>query len=312
MPEPSLVPEPAPVPEPHPAPEPAPVPPSVSVPEPTLVFLLGITKRSGTNFLFDLLREHPDIEMRPPLWEDYVLERIGPVADFAAGLTGLWRDWWDMDQSEADRFVRAIGAGIESYLTEDATTRFVLLKTPTPANLHLAPLLFPRSPLILLVRDGRQVVDSARLSFGTGEEETTWRWADGGRQILGFLADAGQSREPGPARLLVRYEDLVADTETQLRRVFGALGADPETYDYARAANLPVRGSSVVRGGARQVHWEPVARPEDFDPLTHHPAWEPERLAAFAAVAGDVLEAFGYPPLNEPPGRARGAHRISS
>jgi hypothetical protein len=263
---------------------------------PTPVFLLGITKRSGTNFLFDLLRRHPEIEMRLPLWEDYLLERLGPVADFrASGLssvTGLWREWWGMGQAEADRFVRALGAGVESFLLDGATSRFVLLKTPTPANVRLAPLLFPRSPVILLVRDGRAVVDSARLSFGKTDEETTRRWADGGREILEFLA--AEDHKAGPARLLVRYEDLVTDTEHQLRRVFGALGADPEAYDYAGAATLPVRGSSVARGGAREVHWEPVARPEDFDPLSHHPAWEPTRLAAFTEVAGPVLKSFGY------------------
>jgi hypothetical protein len=31
--------------------------------------------------------------MWPPLWQDHLLERIGPVADFAAGITGMWRDW---------------------------------------------------------------------------------------------------------------------------------------------------------------------------------------------------------------------------
>jgi hypothetical protein len=269
---------------------------------PTPVFLLGITKRCGTNYLFDLLRRHPDTEMRPPLWEDYLLDRVGPLVDFTSSVTGLWREWWDMGQTEADRFVRAVGAGIESFLVEGATTRFVLLKTPTPANVHLAPLLFPRSPVILLVRDGRAVVESARLSFGKTDEEMTRRWAEGGRRILDFLADDRRPQEsgPSPARLLVRYEDLVTGTERELRRVFAALGADPEAYDYAGAASLPVRGSSVARGGARELHWEPVARPESFDPLSHHPAWEPARLAAFAEVAGEVLAAFGYPEVYAP------------
>ncbi|WP_431045388.1 sulfotransferase family protein [Streptomyces sp. P1-3] len=269
---------------------------------PTPLFLLGITKRSGTNFLYDLLCRHPDIEKRPPIWEDYLLDHAGPLTDFTSSVTGLWREWWDMGKAEADRFVRAVGAGIESFLVEGATTRFVLLKTPTPANVHLAPLLFPRSPVILLVRDGRAVAESTRLTFGNTDEETARRWADGGRQILDFLADGRQPEESGesPARLLLRYEDLVTGTERELRRVFAALGADPEAYDYAGVASLPVRGSSVARGGAREVHWEPVARPESFDPLSHHPAWEPARLAAFAEVAGEVLAAFDYPEVYAP------------
>jgi hypothetical protein len=261
--------------------------------EPTVLFLLGITKRSGTNFLFDLLRQHPDVEMRPPLWEDYLLERIGPVADFAAGITSLWRDWWDMDEAETNRFIRSLGGGIETFLTEGATSRYVLMKTPTVANVHLSPLLFPSSPVILLVRDGRAVVESARRSFGKTDEEMTRRWAQGARQILNFLAEVSPS---DPPRMLVRYEDLVASTEAELRRLFSALGLDPQNYDYAGAAELPVRGSSVVRGGAETVHWKPIPRPDGFNPLEHHGKWAPERLAAFAAVAGDALRAFGYPP----------------
>jgi hypothetical protein len=264
------------------------------VSEPTVLFLLGITQRSGTVYFSELLGRHPDIKMRPPLWEDFLLERIGPVADFAAGITGLWRDMWHMDEAEVDRFTRSLGGGIESFWTDRATTRYVLLKTPTVANVRLAPRFFPRSPVILLVRDGRAVVESARLSFGETDEKVTRRWAEGGRQILDFMATAAKS---GPPRLLVRYEDLVTDTEGQLRRVFGALGLDPEGYDYAGTAQLPVRGSSVARGAVDTVHWEPVTRPDGFNPPDHHKKnWTPQRLAAFDAVAGEMLSALDYPP----------------
>ena len=262
--------------------------------EPTVLFLLGITPHSGTNYFSGLLRRHLDIEMRPPLWEDHLLERIGPVADFAAGITGLWRDRWGMDEAEANRFIRSLGGGIESFFTERATTRYVLLKTPRVENVRFAPLFFPRSPVILLVRDGRAVVESARLTFDTTDEESTRYWAERGRRILDFMADAAES---GPPRLLVRYEELVTDTEEQLRRLFGALGLDPDGYDYAGAGDLPVYGSSVARGGADTVHWEPVTQPDGFNPLDHHKKnWTPQRMAAFAAVAGEVLGALGYPP----------------
>jgi hypothetical protein len=262
--------------------------------EPTVLFLLGITPRSGTVYSSELLNRHPDIGTRPPPWEDFLLERIGPVADFAAGIIGLWRDRWDMDEAEANRFIQSLGGGIKSFFTEGATTCYVLLKTPTVENVRFAPLFFPRSPVILLVRDGRAVVESARLTFGWTDEEVTRLWVEGGRQILDFMADAAES---GPPRLLVRYEELVTDTEGQLRRVFGALGLDPEGYDYARAAELLVFGSAVARGGADTVHWKPVTRPDGFNPLDHHRKnWTPQRLATFTAVAGEMLSALGYPP----------------
>lgn len=262
--------------------------------EPTVLFLLGITGRSGTVYFSELLRRHPDIKIWRPLWEDHLLEWIGPVADFAAGITEMWQDTWHLDAAEANRFIRSLGGGIESFFTEGTITRYVLLRTPTVRNVRFAALFFPRSPIVLLVRDGRAVVESARLTFGETDEEVTRYWAQGGRQILDFMADA---TELGPPRLLVRYEELVTNTEGQLRRVFGALGLDPEGYDYAGTAQLPVCGSSVARDGADTVHWKPVTRPDDFNPLDHHRKnWTPQRLAAFAAVAGEVLSALGYPP----------------
>jgi hypothetical protein len=165
------------------------------------------------------------------------------------------------------------------------------------------PRCFPRSPVILLVRDGRAVVESARLSFGWTDEEVTRYWVEGGRQILDFMADVAES---GPPRLLVRYEELVTDTEEQLRRLFGALGLDPDAYDYARVAELPVFGSSVARGGKDTMQWEPVTRPDGFNPLDHHRhKWTPERTAAFTIVAGKVLSALAIHPSTAPGERPR-------
>jgi hypothetical protein len=65
------------------------------VTEPTVLFLLGVTQRCGTNFLFDLLQRHPDIDTYntyPPIGEDYIFQRIGPLVEFASSITGLWHN----------------------------------------------------------------------------------------------------------------------------------------------------------------------------------------------------------------------------
>jgi hypothetical protein len=259
--------------------------------EPTVLFLLGVAKRCGTNFLFDLLKRHPDIDVRPPISEDYILHRIEPLIHFATNITELWQDWWQLDESETRRFVQLLGNAIESFLVEGRSARYVLVKTPSAANVHWAPLVFPRSPLIFLVRDGRSVCESTQRTFGKSVEEITRRWVDSGKLILDFLERYAEGTVP---YLLVRYEDLVTDTEAQLRRVFEQLGLDAGCYDFAAASSIPVRGSSVLRGGASEVHWDPVEKSPDFDPLSRYRHWDRASLEAFMAAAGDVLEAFGY------------------
>jgi hypothetical protein len=95
--------------------------------------------------------------------------------------------------------------------------------------------------------------------------------------------------------LLVRFEDLFADTEGELRRILGFLGLDPGRNDFARAADLPVRGSSEFgRDGA--VHWRPVPRSADFTPIGRHRVWTRRQRQRFAWLAGTASARFGYAP----------------
>lgn len=257
----------------------------------TTLFIFGITPRSGTNYLFDLLRLHPDVEIRIPILEDHILSKIDPLIRFAANVTGFWREVYKLDEREARRFIELLGDGIDTFLTNGSSARYVMVKTPWPVNVDLVPSIFPRSPVVLIVRDGRSVCESTRLSWDTSIEETTQRWAYNGRLIYDFLDRYGKDRVP---YLLVRYEDLVANTEEEMRRLLEALDLDATCYDFAAASSLPVRGSSVLRGDASRLHWNPVPKSPDFDPLRRHDDWDQASLDRFAAAADDVLEAFGY------------------
>jgi hypothetical protein len=167
--------------------------------------------------------------------------------------------------------------------------------------------LFPSGKLVVLVRDGRSVVESSVKTFSHPYGYAAREWARSARIIQDF-----QARNPGAPYLLVRYEDLYSNVEKELRRIFNYLDLDAEVYDYSAAASLPVRGSSTLRGQptayhaswvAEGIHWEPMKKPSDFNPVQRWADWSRARHERFNWLSGEYLERFGYAPKTYSGGR---------
>jgi hypothetical protein len=61
------------------------------------------------------------------------------------------------------------------------------------------------------------------------------------------------------------------------------------------ALNLPVRGSSVFRGqDPTNIHWKPVEKTADFNPLLLWSHWDQALHERFNWLAGQYLVQFGY------------------
>jgi hypothetical protein len=95
--------------------------------------------------------------------------------------------------------------------------------------------------------------------------------------------------------LIVRYEDLWDDLEKELGKIFDFLDLNPTLYDFEAAAKLPVRGSSVFGKVAEDdVHWSPVEKDKDFNPIARWAHWPRSRHERFNWVAGKYLRECGY------------------
>jgi hypothetical protein len=254
--------------------------------------VLGILQRSGSNHLHDLLRLHPDTAAPVPLWEDHVLHEAERLAAYAAGVRRRWSPDWGVGEKEEAELLRSLGDGVLGFLRERAPGGRLLTRTPSVANLSLFPALFPGAKLVILVRDGRALVESGVRSFGWRYESAMRRWARSARAVLAFEAaqrDAGR-------HVVVRYEDLVGAREATLRGLLAFLELDAAAYDFERAARLPVRGSSTLRSApGAPVDWQPLARPAAFDPLARFADWSPALHERFDWLAGRELRALGYP-----------------
>jgi hypothetical protein len=279
------------------------------------IFILGIAARCGTNYLHDLIRMHPDCDSGSAmLEEDNLIANAHLVTKYVDGVSRWWKHHWGSEQlrSEKEALAQHIGQGLIAFLSAQLERRKqasgkngnsdrqlrLVTKTPTVKNLGLFFPMFPSCKLLVLIRDGRSVVESAARTFDRPYGHAAREWASSAKIIQDFCKN-----HPDKPFLLVRYEDLYGNVEKELRRIFEYLHLDPEAYDYAGAVNLPVRGSSTLRGQtsthgvpwvAQGIHWNPVEKPANFNPVARWANWSRAKHERFNWLAGEYLEKFGY------------------
>jgi hypothetical protein len=255
------------------------------------IFIIGIEHRCGTNFLSDLLALHAECCRPLSIGEDFFVHHAHVLQRYAVCLHESWNADWRKSVSQVE-IGAALGRGLLSLLTEQANrpARHLITKTPRADRIGLFPWLFPDQPLLVLIRDGRSVVESAVRSFGWTYRKAASRWCQGARKILEFEG----RRESNCRSLVVRYEDLVTNLTAELHRILAFLRLDPAGYDFEAAAAMPVRGSSTLASQGQDLHWKPVPKTIGFDPLNRAAGWTPRQQRQFLISAGAYQQLLGY------------------
>ena len=272
------------------------------------IFVAGVMQRSGTNFLADLLALHPDCEKAFPA-EDFFLTQAPLLEKYVAATYAKWNPRWYVRQvNSQELLLQSLGRGLLSFLSLrkpqedsepadleldrlDRALGRIIAKTPSAQNLDYVFKLFPKSSLIIIVRDGRAAVESALRTFRWHFEDAVRRWAEGAREIVQFDKKYGSS---GKKYLIVRYEDLNTRPHDEISRILDFLDLDAGRYDFEKATGLPVRGSSTFREDDANPWHRPKEKSSEFNPLNRFDHWDRKRRERFDWIAGEYLEAFGY------------------
>jgi len=264
------------------------------------IFIQGVLGRSGTNYLARLLALHPHCRLSP-ISEDWLLAESHHLMRYATEVGARWRrdPDWDLPPGLEQRLLRRLGEGMLALLSDGAEGQRVVTKTPNVQWLGNFYQLFPQASLLVLVRDGRSVAESARRSFGDDPLQVARWWAWAARQILAFDRDNRDRRH----YRLVRYEDLVRDPEGEMHGILRAADLDIDVFDFAQIHDLPVFGSSTFRNEAGEWEWKTMPTTDGAVSLDRWKGWSRAEHERFNRIAGEALSEFGYEP--EPPAGSR-------
>ena len=254
----------------------------------TPVFILGITRRSGTNFLYRALLLHPDCGAARQPGEDFLVHEADRLVGYVDAVAAHWNRDWDANGLRSTDLRRALGGAWLTHLMPRDPRPFVVTKTPSVRGLEHVPRLLPEARVLVVVRDGRDVAESGVRSLDWTYEAAFRTWAAGAEKVVERLGCDPPDFE------LIRFESLVREPEGEIRKALRHCGMNPETYDYDALRNLPVYGSSTARGGEDSVHWKPVERPEAFDPVGRWAGWDDALARRYARVCGPVAAKLGY------------------
>jgi tetratricopeptide (TPR) repeat protein len=245
------------------------------------IFIVGMP-RSGTTLVEQILASHPDVEGTRELDELGVMAHFLSGGDFArypaelASLTPVQLSELGRDYVEATRAYRRLGR-----------PRFT---DKTPIN-------FLHAGLIQLILPNARIVDVRRhplaccLSIFKENFDNGWSGLNDleglGRAYAGYVDLMAHFDEVQPGRAhRVIYEDLVADTETEVRQLLDHLGLpfDPACL---RFFENPRAVATVSAGQVRQpIYGHAVNHWRRFEP------W----LDPLKAALGPVLESYPLPP----------------
>jgi hypothetical protein len=266
---------------------------------PNVIYISGISPRSGTNYLHTLLSRHPACAPVAD-GEDYFFFKLDFLRLFVGAVYTKWDDDWELKRvsTEGDLYA-ALGCGLTEFLAthtdpeREATSESietVLTKTPHPRNIHFFPSLFETGRLIILIRDGRAVTESSMRTFDDSFDSAALGWRDGARKVLRFVDEYGWRSD---WHRIVKYETLVEETAGTVQSLCETTGLFPSDYPFESLEDTEVIGSSTF-GKNDNVTWEPKEDDGSFDPLSRFASWEDSQHRRFEWLAGDELRALGY------------------
>lgn len=280
------------------------------------IFLFGF-ERSGTTLLSMMAGAHPELAV--PLSTTGTWYRLGRriEADYNALATPadverlvddllaeerikLWDETFTRDEILDGLPTGNFGAVIDRfhglYARRKDKACWGNIDIATIYDMDMAHRWFPDARFVHIVRDGRDVALS-HLTYryglsNIGETADVWREVVETNMKMGAML-------PPDQYMVLRYEDLILDSEATLARLCDFMGLPyaPEMLDYARAVDEKIPDS-------KRFLWPAIGKPPQASKAY---GWKQkmsaDRRVVFEWKAGGLLKALGYETYDHVPKR---------
>ena len=242
---------------------------------PSLVLIIGISPRSGTNYLSNIVNCFDGFEPVEIAKEDHLFEKAYLLEKFSRDCTSRWIPWNDesYDALEAkQKVMQGLGDGLVASFRNSLEDRKAtpVLKTPITFCTRNRLLdsdyssiyeLFPDAKVILLTRNSTDTIMSAHRTWPKKPFLLiVLRWIMGARHILKIVEGAGSQKNNQP--LLVKYEEIIQRPIETAKKIGTFLQQDANISLESRVRDLPIIGSSKTKDKNGNVTWEPVSKNE--------------------------------------------------
>ena len=266
------------------------------------VFLVGCP-RSGTTWLQLLLWQHREISS---CMETHLFKYISPVVEtwkhYKGDRVGLQ---YLLSEEEFVRLLRSITLHVLNKIGNSA-----VIVEKTSEHVWWAKLilrLIPEGRFIHMIRDPRAVTSSlisAGRSWGSHWASTSA--AENARCWVDAVSAGREIRAMTDRYLEVRYEDLLVDGVTNLKRVFDWLELECEPGFCERA--LETCALDRLKAKAVQAPWPRDVQPDGFYRKGNADSWREDlprsTIELIESIAGDLMRQLGYAPAASTAGRS--------
>ena len=254
------------------------------------IIVQGVSVRSGTGFVSPLLGLHPDLHKHPnDVWEIPFLRNADHLLRFRDDFFNSY--CYNVGRIGENDFLALFGSSFITYMMSFADpNKRIILTHPGVQFLEYFFTFFPHKYLLLLMRDGRDVVASAQKTWQNRPfAGDCRRWNDHARVLLRFCEfykNRGQF-------WMGRYEDAYTDCEGFVNEACKHFDLDPSKYPFDKARDLPIQGSSTFEE-VQQGNWVSKPKSKDFNPIGRWISWTPQQKEIFKEIAGQTLIDAGY------------------
>jgi hypothetical protein len=282
--------------------------------------LIMSSERSGSNLVRRMLGAHPDVAAPPPphLWRvlQPLLPYYGPLGeergwrlllDDALAMTKVpashlkWK--YELDVAEVTPWIRRrnlsglLGALHDAYAAREKKQFWACKENNLFDHAFRILDVYGEAKVIYLVRDGRDVACSIK-KVPTHDQHAYFIAKEWREEQLKCISVWQDTQDGGRGRLL-RYEELIADPEREVRALceFLGLSFDPHMLEFHE-------DRESKEDAQKTGFWKNLDKPVMQDNSAKFlRELQPGEIEVFESVAGDLLELLGYPRMSP----ARGA-----